>query len=55
MKAMKTYTIIAITVLSMFASGCFLAGLGIGAVGGGAAVHAYDTKPAPTPAPAPVE
>jgi len=55
MRLIKTYTIIALTVLSMFASGCFLAGLGIGAVGGGAAVHAYDTKPAPTPAPRTVE
>lgn len=51
MGLIKTYTIVALTVLSMFASECFLAGLGVGAVGGGAAVHAYDTKPAPTPVP----
>ena len=55
MRAIKTYTIIVITVASMFLSGCFLAGLGVGAVGGGAAMHAYDTKPAPTPAPRPEE
>jgi hypothetical protein len=48
---MKKYVMIVIAVGSMFLSGCFLAGLGVGAVGGGAAVHAYDTKPAPTPAP----
>ena len=48
---MKTYVLIVLTVGAMFLSGCFLAGLGLGAVGGGAAVHAYDTKPAPTPVP----
>lgn len=31
--------------ISVACSGCFLAGLGVGLVGGGAAVHAYDTKP----------
>ena len=38
--------LIIIAVFSTIAlNGCFLAGLGIGAVGGGAAVHMYDTKP----------
>ena len=50
MRLIKTYMIIALTALSLFTSGCFWAGLGLGAVGGGAAMHAYDTKPAPTPA-----
>lgn len=47
----RKYVIIALTVVSTFLSGCFLAGLGAGAVGGGTAVHMYDTKPAPSPAP----
>ncbi|MGA2409094.1 MAG: hypothetical protein ABSG46_01740 [Candidatus Binataceae bacterium] len=52
---MKTFAIIIMTVISMFLSGCFLAGLGVGAAAGGTAVHMYDTKPAPTPAPVAVE
>jgi len=46
---MKNYVIIVLTLVSIFLSGCFLAGLGVGAAAGGTAVHVYDTKPAPTP------
>jgi hypothetical protein len=52
---MKTHLIMVLALVSVFLSGCFLAGLGVGAVGGGAAVHMYDTKPAPTPTPVVVQ
>ena len=46
---MKNYILAAIAICMLATSGCFWAGLGLGAVGGGAAMHAYDSKPVPPP------